>query len=144
MTSRSSLPRIGRVFVDTSAFYARSNRRDADFSDAQVIQRRLIVDRAVWFTSNYVVAETHALLLARAGVRAAMAFLHELRQSSIAVVRATEEDDERAFAILRLYDDKDFSLTDATSFAIMDRLGIRHAFTFDRHFAQYGLETRSA
>ena len=26
----------------------------------------------------------------------------------------------------------------ATSFSVMERLGIQHAFTFDRNFAQYG------
>ena len=36
------------------------------------------------------------------------------------------------------YQDKDFSLTDAISFAVMERLQITQAFTFDRHFAQYG------
>jgi predicted nucleic acid-binding protein len=109
-----------------------------------VIQQRLVVDRASWFTSSYVVAETHALFLARLGIRQALAFLDRLGRSGVDVVRVTAEDDERAIAILRQYDDKDFSLTDATSFAIMERLGIRHAFTFDRHFAQYGLETLSA
>jgi len=30
------------------------------------------------------------------------------------------------------------SLTDAASFAVMERLRLPAAFTFDRHFAQYG------
>ncbi len=34
--------------------------------------------------------------------------------------------------------DKRFSYTDASSFAVMERLGIGTAFGFDRDFAQYG------
>lgn len=36
------------------------------------------------------------------------------------------------------HDDKDFSFTDALSFAVMERLRIRTAFSLDRHFAQFG------
>jgi len=54
------------------------------------------------------------------------------------VVRVEAADEERALEIIRRHEDKDFSLTDATSFAVMSRLGIREAFAFDRHFAQYG------
>jgi predicted nucleic acid-binding protein len=85
------------------------------------------------------VAETHALLLTRVGYQAARQFLEEAEQSTITIVRATTRDEERARAIIYQYQDKDFSLTDAISFAVMERLDIRYAFTFDRHFAQYGL-----
>lgn len=34
--------------------------------------------------------------------------------------------------------DKSYSYTDATSFAIMGRLGLRTAFAFDPHFRQFG------
>ena len=36
------------------------------------------------------------------------------------------------------YQDKDFPMVDAISFAVMERLGISVAFAFDQHFTQYG------
>jgi predicted nucleic acid-binding protein len=35
-------------------------------------------------------------------------------------------------------DDKDFSYTDCTSFAVMQLLGLDTAFAFDQHFRQFG------
>jgi predicted nucleic acid-binding protein len=49
-------------------------------------------------------------------------------------------DEEKAKEIIRRYIDKTFSYTDATSFAVMERLALRAAFGFDPHFRQYGLE----
>jgi predicted nucleic acid-binding protein len=91
-------------------------------------------------TTNFVVAETHALILARAGRDAALRALHRIDQSAQITIRIEEPDERRARAILERYHDKSFSLTDATSFVVMDRLGINQAFTFDRHFLQYGFE----
>ena len=55
------------------------------------------------------------------------------------LVRVTEADEAAALALIARYRDKDFSLTDATSFVVMDRLGLRHALSFDSDFRQYGL-----
>jgi predicted nucleic acid-binding protein len=49
-----------------------------------------------------------------------------------------EADEARAREIIRHLSDKDYSYTDATSFAIMERLHIKEIFSFDQHFAQYG------
>lgn len=54
-------------------------------------------------------------------------------------VRAADE--ERAIQILAATEDKSYSFVDATSFAVMERLGLRRAFTLDRHFRQFGFET---
>ena len=83
-------------------------------------------------------SETHALCLTRVGRRIARAVLESIEASSTTIVRVAARDERRARELLRRYDDKDFSLTDCTSFAVMERLRIPQAFTFDCNFAQYG------
>ena len=83
-------------------------------------------------------AETHALLLTRLSHAIATAFLRDMEQSFTTVIWATPADVERARELIYRYDDKDFSLTDAASFVVMERAGIPMAFTFDHHFAKYG------
>lgn len=89
-------------------------------------------------TTNFVLAETHALVLARRNRFLAARVLAEIDASPTLVVRAEEGDERRAREIIERYADKAFSLTDAISFAVMERLRIGVALTFDRHFAQYG------
>jgi predicted nucleic acid-binding protein len=126
-----------RVFVDTSAYYAAVDRRDASHAQVAATLPELLAAHRQLTTTNVVLFELHALLLNRLGRRVALETLREL-QASQTVVRVRERDETRAEAILTQYDDKDFSLTDAASFAVMERLGIRTAFTLDRHFAQFG------
>jgi predicted nucleic acid-binding protein len=89
-------------------------------------------------TTNFIIGETHALVLRRMGRRTALRFLNEIDGSATRLERVTPEDELRARLILARYDDKDFSYVDATCFAVMERLGIRDAFALDRNFAQYG------
>jgi predicted nucleic acid-binding protein len=54
------------------------------------------------------------------------------------VERVSEDDESCARVIVARYLDKTFTYTDATSFAVMERLGLKTAFAFDPHFRQYG------
>ena len=126
-----------RIFVDTSAYYAAVDRRDASHAAVAATMRELFAARRRLTTTNAVLFELHGLLLNRLGRRVALATLGELRVSQT-IVRVRERDETRAEEILTRYEDKDFSLTDALSFAVMERLGIGAAFTLDRHFAQFG------
>jgi predicted nucleic acid-binding protein len=54
------------------------------------------------------------------------------------VERVNEDDEVRARSVIVQYTDKTFSYTDATSFAVMERRGLRTAFAFDPRFRQYG------
>ena len=74
------------------------------------------------------------------GYNFAKNFLIEARKSNKMPERIKAEDEEMAYQIIINYKDKDFTYTDATSFALMERLCIMKVFTFDQHFAQYGFE----
>ncbi len=129
---------MSKVFVDTSAFFAVANAADASHDEALAIMRRLSASHADLFTTNFILAETHALLLSKAGRVLASQFLHFLDTSTVRVVRVAERDERRAREIIAQYTDKDFSYTDATSFAVMERLHIRQAFSLDSDFEQFG------
>jgi uncharacterized protein len=136
-----------RVFVDTAAFYALVDRGDTEHEAALAIQNQLVVERWRLYTSNYIVAETHALTLNRLGRFVAARVLDDLERSAesgdLSIIRVSVADERRARDIIRQYSDKDFSLADASSFVVMERLGISQAFSFDRHFEQYGFTVLS-
>jgi predicted nucleic acid-binding protein len=52
----------------------------------------------------------------------------------VAIVGITAEDFRRGREIAQEWPDQAFSIVDCTSFALIDRLDIRRAFAFDKHF----------
>jgi uncharacterized protein len=128
-----------RVFVDSSAHLALIDEDDDHHQEAATIFERLIDGRYRFFTTNTVVIEAHALILSTMGIAQASAFLRDTEGSGISIVRTRASDEALAKQLIFRYQDKRFSFTDAISFVVMERLGIRYAFSFDRNFAQYGL-----
>ena len=127
---------LNRIFVDTSAWYAMIDKNDRDHAAA--VTKIQILDRPL-VTSNYILDEILTLLKSKLGSSVAVPFGQKLwDQEMSAMLRITEEDEERAWRIFRQYDDKAFSFTDCTSFALMERLDINAVFAFDDHFLQYG------
>src|SRR4051812_34566492 len=112
------------VFIDTGGYFALASLIDAHHPSAVAIMNALISKRFRLYTSNFILAELHALLLTRVNRRVALQTLTILDNSNTTIIRVTQADEQRARQILAQYDDKNFSLTDSTSFAIMNRLGI--------------------
>jgi predicted nucleic acid-binding protein len=126
------------VFFDASAYAAIHVRTDHHNRDATAISKAIVHARRPTITTNFIVAETHAVVLARVGSRSAFQTLGFIDQITTHIERVSAEDELDARRILEQYDDKTFSYTDATSFAVMERLGLKDVFTFDRHFEQFG------
>ena len=123
------------VLWDSSAILALLDADDADHGRAVVVADRIVAERRPSFVTNYIEVEAHALLLRKLGRVIARQWL---LSGGLPVLRVLPQEEERAKAILAAHADKDWSLCDAISFAVLDSRGARTAFTFDRHFRQYG------
>lgn len=132
---------MARVLVDTSAVFALLDRSDVNHAAARDTLEGLRRKRAEPLLTNFMVAETHALLLSRLGGGIARSWL---LGNAWPIERVTEDDESKARTILARYTDKTFSYTDATSFAVMDRLALKTVFAFDPHFRQYGFQVLGA
>jgi len=91
-------------------------------------------------TTNALVFETHALLLhrSRPGRETAVKFLDAVQADAYDVVRVSKNDEDKAIALIRAHEDKLYSLCDAISFVVMERLRIHEAMAFDQHFRTCG------
>ncbi len=131
---------MATVMVDTSAIYALLDRSDANHTQAVTLLKKMRDSGDTVVITTLVVAEAHALLLSTLGYLVARAWLEGLCWP---VERATAEDEVRAVEIISSFSDKTFSYTDAVTFAVMERLGLKTALAFDKHFAQFGLSAYS-
>lgn len=123
------------VLWDSSAILALVDAHDADHARAVEVARQIAAERRPSFVTNYIEAETHALLLRKLGRAVARQWLLT-GQLPVVAVLPTEE--QQAKDILARHVDKDWTLCDAISFAVLDARRVSRAFTFDRHFRQYG------
>jgi predicted nucleic acid-binding protein len=122
------------VLWDSSAILALLDADDADHQRAVAVAGRIASERRPSFITNYIEVEAHALLLRKLGRALAREWL---LTAGLPVIRVRPEEEDRAREIVARHSDKDWSLCDAISFAVLDVRGIRRAFTFDRHFLQY-------
>jgi predicted nucleic acid-binding protein len=132
------------VFVDSSAYLALLDASDEHHDSAKRILAHLTEERFRQFVTNAVMMEAHALILSALGMADATAFLRALDRSNTSIIRVRASDEQRAKQIIFQYQDKDFSVVDAISLPVRERLRIGRAFTFDRHFAQFGFHQVSA
>ena len=128
-----------KLFVDTSAWAAYYDTSDRWHQAARKALASLIDTRVTFVTTDYVLDETITLLLYHAGRRYALAFGETVQQSrQVQLVQVDASVWTKAWQLFRDYDDKFWAFTDCTSFAIIEKLGIRSVFAFDKDFERMG------
>jgi uncharacterized protein len=134
-----NLPRD--LFVDTSFFIALANSADAEHQQALALQSRLSRQPVQKMTSQYVLIELGDGL-SRLKFRPLARRILELVRSdrTFVVVPASTLLLEQALELFRQRHDKEWGLTDCTSFVIMEQMSISAALTADHHFEQAGFQ----
>jgi uncharacterized protein len=123
------------VLWDSSAILALLDADDADHARAVAAARKIASEARPSFVTNYIEAEAHALLVRKLGRTIARQWL---LTGGLPVVRVLPAEEHSAREILARHRDKDWTLCDAISFAVLETRHIARAFTFDHHFRQYG------
>lgn len=128
-----------RVFVDTSGWYAYTR---ADEPAHRGVRKALEAWEGRLVTTDYVFDETVTLARVRLGFAHAARIGETLLDPGVVeLIRLLPEDFEDAWELFRKNQDKKWSFTDCSSFAVMRRLRLSAAVATDRHFQQAGFET---
>jgi predicted nucleic acid-binding protein len=129
------------AFVDTSALVALAVRSDRNHRAATAYLDASLKRGTRFVIGRPVLVEYLDGVTKRVGKREAIGQLRLIETS--AMMRVEEdapEDHVRAREIFLQYDDQEVDMTDSLSFAMMERLGLKEAFTFDRDFAVHGFD----
>ena len=128
------------AFADTAYFLALLNPADQLHSKARDLNRS---DFSPLVTTEFVLMEVGDGL-SRPANRALFARLRALlaSQPDVEIVPATSSLFQKGCELHAKRTDKDWSLTDCTSFVVMTERGIENALTSDHHFRQAGFNPR--
>lgn len=124
------------IFIDSGGWFASVVTDDDDYDAAKTW---LEENREPLFTTNYIVDETLTLLRVRGENQKALEMSNLFFRGLLAQVYHLSEDDVlQTWEVFQAFTDKNWSFTDCSCKFICEKFGITHAFSFDKHFRQFG------
>lgn len=128
------------IFVDSNAFIALWNIDHPLYLKAKKISTLLKKENHHLITNNIVISEVFTILAMRVHKVLALKFEKEFTERNIPIIFITEFYHQKAWDIFKKIKDKNVNFFDCTSFAVMEHLGIKKAFSFDGDFPKYGFK----
>ena len=125
-----------RILVDTSFVIALINQRDQRHREAQKLANKfeghpLLITEAVLLEVGNAMARSYK--------KKAIQIIEDfLTSDEVEIVHLSQPLFNEAFMLYKQYQDKEWSLVDCASFAVMGQRGLLEAFTTDHHFEQAG------
>ena len=135
---------MAEVFADTAGWASFFLRTEPFHATARSLMVGLRADAVEVVTTNYVLAELVALFTSplRIPRTEQISVIDAIRSASwVEIFHVDRTLDDEAWDLLKTRTDKDWSLVDCASFALMHRRRISQALTTDHHFEQAGFLT---
>ena len=126
------------AFADTSYYIALATAKDNAYSAAKAFSDRF---RGKLLTTEYVLLEL-GNFFSKFALRSMFVALYDslVRDEKTTIVPCDGETLRRAIELYRARQDKEWSLTDCTSFVVMRDAGLHESLTTDHHFEQAGFK----
>ena len=132
-------PNRAPIFLDTAYVNALVNTRDQWHDVAVQWERKLAVDKRRLVITEFVLVEiADGLAAVRFRIQAVQVVAALQASPLVEIVPATSHLFTAALALYRSRADKDWGLTDCTSFVVMSERSLSEALTTDDHFRQAG------
>lgn len=130
---------MSTTLVDTAAWIALVNTRDELHDQAKQIMDELRRNKVALVTTEFVLLEVANAFCAAAWRGQAVKLIDGLRSvPNLKIIEANSALLSEGWHLYCSRLDKDWSLTDCISFAVMQEEQINQAFTSDHHFEQAG------
>lgn len=126
-----------QIFLDTGGILALVNKRDALHQQAVEVNQELILANIQFIITDYILTEV-GNALSRNKALGIQTLNYLTVAPDVKLVRINESLFNQAIQMYQHYHDKEWGLTDITSFVVMEQLNIAEAFAKDKHFSQYG------
>jgi len=124
------------IFADTFYFLALYFPDDQYHSQTLNLTRQL---KARYLTTDWVLTEVADAMSEGWDRQNAAPLIRRLRESPVwEIIPFSRDQFDAALEFYSRHQDKEWTLTDCTSFLIMQERGIKEALTGDRHFEQAG------
>ena len=129
-----------KIFIDTAAWIALLNSRDALHDKARLIMDNLMKQKHPLITTEFVLMEVADAISSPTVRSKTIDFIDNLLSLPILLIIPASQDLWKAgWQFYKQRPDKEWGLTDCTSFVVMKQENVNTAFTADHHFEQAGL-----
>jgi len=141
-----AVPAIGNTFferalmLDSGPLISLYSPRDQRANSVRQLLSSFALEKYPVCITYLTIAEIHRRLLFDISRSRAMDFLEHSLDGSLNILNLNPTDTLYSKDILYRFNDQDISFTDASSMAIMQRLGIIKVLSYDFHFSLLGFD----